>query len=236
MKTIASFFLAALMAVWPCYANPWLVVVGRGDATPPAGSAAFSDNFDRANSASLGANWTEAAGDASIAGNQVELQSAAYAQITLAYTGTACSTVNQYVKADTTGGQMLGIVLRYTDASSPLYVVVFDKNEGRIDWKRYSDASTSTETVQSQAFTLDFSATYGVTITGTGASTAVRIWKNPTGLPTAADNWDGDSTPDVSFSNDPSSAVNTGSYAGLAGQQNSAASIYYNNFFGGDIP
>lgn len=29
MRTIIAFILAAWMAVWPCYANPWLTVVGK---------------------------------------------------------------------------------------------------------------------------------------------------------------------------------------------------------------
>lgn len=46
-------------------------IVAASHVVPAAGGVLLSDNFDRANSTSLGADWTEVAGDWTIASNQL---------------------------------------------------------------------------------------------------------------------------------------------------------------------
>lgn len=78
--------------------------------------------------------------------------------------------------------------------------------------------------------------TFGVTITGTGNGTIVRVWKNPTGLPVSPSNWDGDVTPDITFTNDPASPIDTGLYIGFAGASGGGNGREVYGFFGGDCP
>lgn len=202
--------------------------------------ASFSDDFNRADSDSLGANWTEAVGDADIFSNTLRLSTGSFGNIVAVYSGTACDGVDQYVKVALTNPQGFPqIILRYTNASSELYVLELDASSDTVTWyhRATPDASgTQIGSPLSVAFTE--ADIIGVTITGTAANTDIRIWVNPTGLPTAADNWDGDTTPDGSWlTTDPgANAVDQGTLVGIGGQQNLADTVRLDDFFGGDIP
>lgn len=209
--------------------------------TAAAGGAAFSDDFDRANADSLGANWTEAAGDQDIASNVLSLQTSGFAENVCAYTGTACSTVNQYVLCSwvATGSFYPGYILRYSAAASPQYVVFFWIAENKIEWSRKATSGDASFTLieASGTVTVDTTDRWGVTIDGTGTSTVVRCWKNPTGdTPTNEGDWGGDTTPDVTLTANPATPVDTGNHVGLAGEINTAGGVTFNNFFGGDAP
>lgn len=202
------------------------------------GPAAFSDDFDRSDSDSLGANWTEAAGDADIAGNLYRLSTGSFGVITSVH-NTSTGSITQYVKA-TLGTDPFypWFVFRYTNSGSAYYVVQFDDATGTFDWQKFDNASdTSGDSIGTGSITagLMSSQTFGITIEGTGTSTVVRIWRNPTNLPTTASNWDGDTTPDATISNDPASPVDSGNFVGLGGQQSSADTKTVNNFFGGGL-
>lgn len=220
--------------------NPGFIA-GHLKPASGGGLASFSDDFNRANSDSLGANWTEFAGDVDIASNEAvnplsfgnDIQGAAY-------TGTACTTVDQFVKvtlsATSGANSSPGVVLRYTDASSPFYVVRFDSANNVMRWVYHSSAADVSGTIiDSAAFTVSFPLVVGVTIIGTGTSTVIRGWSGPTANApgSSGTTWDG-AGPTASITTDPSPAVNTGSYVGIGGS--GALGLAWDNFFGGDVP
>lgn len=200
----------------------------------------FSDDFDRANGDSLGANWTEAAGDIDIASNQAAQQSGSFAKVLAIYSGQATDTAVQYCKVTvvTPGGNPYAeIVLRYTDSSSPYYTLGMSVSDDTVQWLHYANvAGSSTDVSSASAMTFASTFTVGVTITGTGDSTIVRVWNAPTAdAPTSASSWDGEAA-DVEFTDNPASPVNTGAYIGLEAYGAAAADVAFNNFFGGDVP
>ena len=137
--------------------------------------------------------------------------------ITLAiYLATAAAAATQYIKikiANDSGGAYPGVAFGYTNPSSPYYNLYFLATEDQVEWGRFGSASEPTWASVSgvgSAVTVNSGDIFGITSTGTGTSTVVRVWRNPTGLPTAADNWDGIPTPNVTFTNDPASPVDTG--------------------------
>jgi hypothetical protein len=184
---------------------------------------AFSDTFSGTLS-----NWTTESGSWSISSGTLRQGSTGWAMDRIRY-NTACSTVNQYVKyklLDTNGGYS-GAWLRASSGATTGYYI-----NARISEGTFTFAGTTTAMPGGIAN----GDVFGVTITGTGASTVVRVWKNPTGLPTSASNWNGDSTPDIEFTNDPSPAYDSGLYVGLAAHSNSGAGQDTDDFFGGDCP
>jgi hypothetical protein len=213
-----------------------------GSATYSGSSgAAFSDNFDRTDSTDIGANWTEVTGDAAISSNRLRMQTGAWANHWIVYSGTATNTANQYIKftvADPSNYPQ--VMFRYTNGSSAFYFLELEYTTNNWNWSYRSAPGGSSTQINASAIDLAGTAqgkTYGVTLCGTGTSTAVRVWENPTGLPTACDNWNGDSTPDGSFTDDPgANAVDSGSYVGLGGQSGTANDVHHDDFFGGDAP
>jgi hypothetical protein len=85
-----------------------------------------TDDFDRANAATLGANWSEDAGTWGIASNLADLQSAT-ANAHAHYTGTAF-TKNHKVLVDvvTAASMEAGIIFRWSDTSNYLSVRLMD--------------------------------------------------------------------------------------------------------------
>lgn len=213
----------------------------RRKAFQAAAKAAFSDNFNRADSDSMGSNWTEIASDVDIVSNEANAPNTFFdfRHRAIAYTGTACNTVEQYVKVDLTGAalQRPGIIFRYTDSSSAHYELQFDDNNDRIYWYRFASPGGSKAQIGSSVvYTFSFPITVGLTITGTGNSTTIRVWVSPpTNTPTSASDWGGDTTPDFTITDDPSTAVDTGNYVGLGGDDSSGGALSYDNFYGGDL-
>lgn len=106
MKRTFLIILWALVAMWP------VLLVGQGvrpalvgaSAIRPAaggGGAAFSDDFNRADSTSLGANWTEQTSDIEIFSNTFRIVSGSFVN-TVAIFNTATTTVNQYAQFSVT--------------------------------------------------------------------------------------------------------------------------------------
>jgi hypothetical protein len=205
------------------------------------GLAAFSDDFNRADSDSLGANWTEH-GDMDILSNTLSVATTSYAW-TFAIYATDVTTISQYAYVTFPAGadEYPQVVFRFTNDSSPFYHVEVDGYIGLVKFfQRSSLGGTSTQ-IGSDGSTgggAIAGQSYGFTITGTGASTAVRVWKNPTGTtPTSATNWGGDTTPDAVWTTDPGGlAVNTGLKVGIGGQNGSANRVRFDFWAGGDIP
>jgi hypothetical protein len=79
--------------------------------------------------------------------------------------------------------------------------------------------------------------TLAISITGTAANTDVRVWREVTGVASAADTWNGDNTPDGTWlTTDPGAdAVDDGQKVGLGGQQGAANSVTLDNFAGGGL-
>lgn len=208
------------------------------DNTSGGGGVNVSDDFNRANSASLGANWTEAAGDTSIVSNTAETQTGGFGEVVNIYSATSLNTVNQYIRFTVASGSssVPMAIFRYTNSASPFYSIQLDDINDLAEWIRHASIGGATTTIASTALTQSAaSTTYGITMTGTGTSTEIRIWVNPTGnIPDSATSWGGDSTPDVSFTTDPGSPVNTGNLVGFGGF--TSTNMNFNEWFGGDIP
>ena len=205
--------------------------------------ASFSDNFNRSDGA-IGANWTNATGGIAILSNQARLTADSFAQNVGVYTGTACATVNQYAKMTLAlvgaGSFYPCLMFRYTDADSPLYAVYFWPAEDKAEWCHKTNAAdgspTVIDSVSASGLTVGLTDTVAATIEGTGNDTTVRIWVNPTGdTPTSASVWGG-SGPNLTFTANPASAVDTGSYVAIGGETNDPVNSLVDNFFGGDIP
>lgn len=206
--------------------------------TPPAATVSFTDDFNRADSSNLGANWTEINGDLQIIGNT--LQNASVSVNDSAVYNTPVNTVNQYVKfkiIDDSSLRTCKAILRYTDASSPFYVVECDAQFDTVEWFRVATATFGTvASVQSVSQAITSGDTVGVVVSGTGTSTVVAFWLNPTGAaPTSATLWGG-AAPTQSFTNDPANAVDTGSKVGVCINSGSAPGQKLDDFSGGDVP
>lgn len=235
----------ALFLLWlACFAW-WTAPLNAGwyyAAAAAAGGSSFSDAFTRADSASLGANWTEGAGDASIASNTLSLQGEGYVENSMFYSGTACTTVNQYVKVTLTTltpDAYPEVLFRVTAAGSPCYSVFLWATEDQITFVRKPTLGDNVYTTIQTVTSISISAgqAWGLTITGTGTAVVLRGWANPTGAaPTSASNWGGDTTPEFTCTDDPGTPVDTGSYVGIGGEQNLAGYIVLDDFSGGDIP
>ena len=204
---------------------------------PPPGQA-FSDDFNRASSASLGANWTEADGTWSIINNaDLEANEGGFNFHAAIYSGLACDSINQYMRIDYeanySGSSIPGAIFRYTNASTEFYRVDLDDNANTFNAYHGSAIGGTYTLIGSVAFTIAPANTYGITITGTGDDVVWRVWANPSGTPTAADNWGGAAGASIT-ANPGANNVDAGNYTGLCDVHNNGTQL--DNYFGGDIP
>ena len=246
-KTTVVLCVLTLLGV-AYWAQARMMAITKSGGTVAAGGPSgqnFSDLFTRGDSDSLGGNWTEQVGDADIVSNAMSFQTAGWDKIVAIYSGTATDTANQYIKVNLAySAPYPAIILRYTNSSSPYYVIQASTvSSCEFIWAYYPDATTGSGTdigASADAGTCsDPTSTIGVTITGTGDNTVVRIWNNPTAnTPVSASEWDsGDSTPDITWTDNPGvNAVNTGGYVGVQGIQESAGNIVFYDFYAGDAP
>jgi hypothetical protein len=226
----------------PGFKRPRSAAAGGGGS-----GVSITEDFNCANSddPDCDLNWTEI-GDLDIvsnAGNAPQtfdntFRGAAAAANSL---GTANQAVKVTLTANNTGGNVkLGVLLRYTDASTECYYMECDIANNQVTWNRLNTPTTGASVTLLQTKNLTFSIpdSLGFTITGTGTSTIVRAWLNPSGnhqQGDGADVWNGDNTPDLEFSDDPSDAVDSGNFVGLLGR-GSLGALEWDDFFGGDIP
>jgi hypothetical protein len=208
-----------------------------------AGGASFSDDFNRANNDLLGSNWTEDDPDIDILNNNAQLVDGSFGGLFAFYTGTACNTVNQYVQVELAGtseGDYVQIPIRYSNSTTEFYYLEFSAST--VDWYHMSQIGGAATQINASSGTpanVGAGAVYSITITGTGDSTVVRVWTDSGHLgiaPTSADTWNGDNTPDATFTDNPANPVDAGNYVGLGGTQNTANWIEFDDFYGGDIP
>ncbi len=215
--------------------------VGAGNRVANLGSvAAFSDNFNRADSDSLGANWTEAANDCDIVSNQASWPTTFdFSEKAAIYSGTACTTTTNYVKItlDAVGVALPSVIFRYTNSSSAFYELYLDVTNQKLKWYHWTAVGGTQTLINGPAgasFTFTLPVTIGVTWTGAGNSTTVRTWLTPSAnAPTSATSWDGGAAT-VVISDDPASAVDSGGYIGMGGVSN--GTLLADDFFGGDVP
>lgn len=237
VKTMAGLAIASVKTVNGLAIASVKTVAGL-DNTSGGGGVNLSDNFNRANADSLGPNWTEQAGDTDIVSNTAESQTGGFGQVLNIYSATATNTVNQYMKLTISAGtaSYTNVVFRYTNSASPYYVLTFNDPDDEVEWIRIASVGGAETSVQLTTLAQSTAATtYGITITGTGSSTEFRVWVNPTGdIPDSATSWGGDTTPEVTFTNDPASPVDTGGFLGFGGF--TSTNMTFENWFGGDIP
>lgn len=212
-----KFALLAILVLC-CTGATWIAGPGKGSHS--TGLASFSDTFPGVDGSSLGANWTKVN-----VGNMTVQSHAANASNTSTdteylYNATTFNTTTQYARVTLVqagASSYPGVFLRAAIDLSSCHLIVFRVSEQSVLWGSKSGGTYAD--VQSVAQTITAGDVWGVTITGTGTSTVVRCWLNPTGTaPTSSTNWGGDTTPDVTMTNDPANPDNNGSgtYGGLS--------------------
>lgn len=208
------------------------------------GNVTFSDNFNRSNGDSLGSSWVEAAGDVDISANTAVPTASSLALNLAIYSGSPTVTPFQFAKVTlptaANNNNYAYLVFRYSDSASPFYAISFRRTSSQVAWHKFSNSADNAGTTIGSPATLSIAQgnSFGVTLDGTGDNTIVRIWKNPSGSsPTSVTNWGGDTTPDVTFTTNPgTNAVDSGNFVGIAGRQQTASSLAFDSFSGGDIP
>lgn len=249
MKRRITTVIAALSILLLCgavWARMTTMVIGQGAVTGGGGQAFAEDwNCGDSDSPTCDLTWTELSGDADISGNALLLYSQSYEKIVVV-SSSALNTANGYCKFTYTGvdsgsGKYVHLVFRYTNNTSKYYYLEFQTNENVISWGMYDNVSDLESTVLNtdQSVTVTQNDSFGVTWTGTGDDTVIRVWRNPTSnTPISASEWDsGDTTPDASWTTNPgASAVDSGTLVGFEGFQSSFGEIVIDNAYFGDLP
>lgn len=242
VKTVAGIAIANVKNVAGIAIANVKTIVGV-DNTSGGGLGSFSDNFTRADAdalgtASGGGTWTEANGDTDIFSNTARCSTGSFTS-NINVNSTSLGSLSGYIKMTLVAGLDYSyFVFRYTDASSPFYVLQID-SIAACYWLRFAtaaDGSPATIT-NGDAGTISAGDAAGITWDGTGTGTVIRIWLRPTAnAPTSVSSWDGGSDPaDLEFNTDPASAVNVGQLCGFGGGQASADTLRFDNFFAGGI-
>jgi hypothetical protein len=212
----------------------------------PAASSAGSDNFNRANNIDIGFNWAESQNTGLIV-NANQLYFTNFSVYEMAFWQSNRFNPDQYVGfniVSVTGTPFFYFILRYTGFELPYYTLVIDMSgAGAITWYHCTagdfNAATFTQIGTSAyppAWTA-FNMPMGITIEGAGNNTVIRLWVNTTGLPSATDNWNGDTTPDITFTQNPPATknVDTGEIVGLAVFVASGGDWRIDDWFCGDF-
>lgn len=214
IPTILFLLASAVFGFGLSMTNPFHVAATFAGASAPS---SISDDFNRSDSGSLGANWTDETGGFSIASNQAQAELESFTRNTSVHV-TGAGNVGHYVriKATISSSAFPGVVFRYTDSSSAHYVV--DWSTTQIWWSYYPDISgTARNIINGQAITFTSGNHLGVTVIGTGAATRVRIWLNTTAsAPDAGGTtWDS-AAPDINQLVDAGPYADTGTKVGIA--------------------
>lgn len=201
--------------------------------TSGSSPVAVSDTFARADNASLGASWTEEQNQMEIFADSCCNTTAAGACVS-SY-NTPLSTVFQYGKVQlrTVDGAG-GLIFRFVDISSPYYHVWSNGFNGLVEWDTVGGGGGSNQTASLSFAEFDYLA---VVVSGTGTSTEVLVWKNPTGdaPDTGGATWGGAGPTVSAFTNNPSVACDTGLKVGVKIYGNSALDRRLRNWFAGDV-
>ena len=227
---VLAFVLPALFAA--------TVITVRGPVGTPSGGGGASPATDDFNRGSLGANWTVADGGAIIAGStELNFTEGSFGENIIFYSAGVTSDGAGYVTFTRRDGATYPMaIFRYTNSTSPFYALEFSNSD--VTWVRRSQIGGTNATVGSTtSAVLGDNVRIGITYTGTGTSTEIRVWNlgSLASTPTTASNWDGDTTPDVSWTDNPASPVDTGGYVGLGCYQGSANAGFMDDFFAGPL-
>jgi hypothetical protein len=200
----------------------------RCDTTPP-----FSDDFSTDQVDGSPQCWTEDDAVWSVSAGVLS-NSGAESNAVIRYS-TETSTVTQYVKAAVVNYvDQEGLYFRVDGATGCGYVLTYKTTGDDLLWQRFNndDWAATIETIDAGGAISDGDS-LGITVQGTGISTIVSVWDNPTNdAPTDVDNWDsGSDTADFIFTANPATACDAGKYVGVRAQ-NSASS--HDDFFAGD--
>jgi hypothetical protein len=213
---------------------------GTGGGGGGGTGVALTDDFNRANSSTVGGLWTQVAGNCDISSNTLLAVSGTYAHNCLRH-NTAVASITQYMKATFSGwgsnDAFIGFIFRWAVANTgPSYVVTFSALADDVTWARYSNTSAASyTTISTGSLSVVGGDTFGVTVDGTGTNTTVRVWRNCTGLPSAANNWNGDTTPSLTFTTNPPTPVDTGTGLGLALAPETSNGVYVDQWWGGSL-
>lgn len=232
MRTLTNLF-ALLVASPGLVLGDVVVVVGRGPAA--AGPVSISDDFNRANG-SVGANWTSAgAGTWDINSNRLRANNGSFTDHVLIHVTTLTGANGNIRVTRHDDGSFPRLVFRYTNSSSPHYAIEF--NNSNMGWYRYASVGGSSAQIGSNFGTgVSIGGALAITWTGTGTGTEIRIWTDTSGAKTSGGDtsWNGDSTPNHTWTDDPSSAVNTGSGVGVGGSQGTGNTLLLDDFSASD--
>lgn len=234
--------LLSLLLFWLPISEAQIITIVKKPAGGGSG-ASFSDDFNRTNADSLGGSWTEVTGDSDITSNAMSFAAGSFANHWATYSATATTTTSQYMKVTFAAGIAASsypqLIFRYANSGSEFYFLELDCDYNTFSWYHRSSASGSSTQIGGTGDVAGScsSAVFGITISGLGTATTVRIWLTPTGdAPSAADTWGGDNTPDISFTTDPGDPVDAGNTLGLGAQNASDNIVVFDGFWGGDIP
>jgi hypothetical protein len=205
------------------------------------GASAFSDNFTRADGDLPGANWNEVDGDIVISANRLIFVDGGYENHCLMFTSPVLG-LTQYQKVkflmSTTSEAVIGLIFRNVADAGNAYVITFN-NDDTVSWLRFSSLVGWAGEQLIASATLDGGIgndlIVGVTVEGLGNNTTIRIWSNPTGLPLAANNWNGDTTPTLSFTQNPPSPSDAGYRLGIFAETENDYGGGIDDWFGGSL-
>ena len=207
--------------------------------SPPAAAgdqpADWDDDFDRT---SLGGDWHEIVGTVTCSSNILLFVEGGQPNSVLFDEPVTGLTQYQKAKLILGGGAtvVVGFIFRASGDNGPAYMVAFDVGDD-VYWYRYSDIGESDgeEEIATQGMTVASNDVMGVTIEGTGNSTVVRIWRNPSGLPNSATDWNGDTSPTLTLTADPATPVNSGLNIGVTGIISNNNGAGMDDWFGGSL-
>ena len=190
-------------------------------AKPP--TTEISDDF----SGDL-SKWTQDSGTWSISAGQLQ-ETAITDEGTIRYTDAETPTISQYAKVKVVQFNEYGGLAFRCAGSSYYYSVDFHVASGQCFWRVLSYPATWDENVESH-WDLSFSDndTIGAEVTGTGNSTVVKIWKNPSG--DTPSEWGSEG---LNFTNNPTNAADSGKYIGIVDYNGAGETAIYDDFSGG---
>jgi len=176
MRRFVLILIAPLLAAWG------VATLGGGGPVGGAPSpTTVGDNFDRGDSDSLGANWTEDLGNLEILGYSVEPTGAAGSNTThfARYTGQALGTSDQWCvfQAGSVGDAFdnSGCQFRQGSSAQPHYTIAVRGSEGNVYWGKTDNAGNFVGIQNCAPGAWSTGDWIGAFVEGTGASTHVGV-------------------------------------------------------------
>lgn len=142
-------------------------------------SVVFSDNFNRADTTNLGAEWNEVDGNSEIISNQLSQPVGANAGRTFTTTTAHAAIADMKVSIKHISGDRAecGVVARAT-GSGDFYAFAIRSGGGNSQLYRFNGGTKTQLDVDSATFTYVSGAPIELQVTGTGATVTVQAWYN----------------------------------------------------------